>query len=427
MKPRDRSSRRPAPSGAGLGLFVAAVLVIGLNQRPAITSIPPVQDRVAADLGMGPALTGALTSIPLVCFALVGLVVPGLVRRFGTDRTMLGGLVLLAVGAAVRPWSGVVLLFAGTVAVGAAITVANVLQPVVVRRDASARVGTLMPLSTASLSLGAALSSLVAVDAERLLGWRTTLAVVAVPALLAALLWLLRMRAARADGTGGADSAGAALDVLPRAVPGSGGRRRTPWAEGSAWWLAAYFGAQSALFYVAAAWLPAILADRAGATRAEGGVALSIFFLVGIVGSLTSPLIARALGSYRRVSPLPGAMWILASLGLLLAPQVWPLWVAIAGTGQGVGISTALTLVAVRPVDADHGRSVSAMVQSVAYALAALGPIALGAIFGLSGDWLPGSLVILGIAVALVAMGLPAAAPHPLGLPRGHRTDDSGT
>ncbi|MGC5628274.1 MFS transporter [Georgenia sp. Z1344] len=427
---------RRLPRGASVAFLVVAVLVIGLNQRPAITAIPPIQDVIASDLGMGPAVTGALTSVPLVCFSLVGLVVPALVRRLGVDRLMLVGLILLGVAVAARPWGGAVVLFAGTILVGAAITIANVLQPVVIRRDVPTRVGTLMPVSTAALSTGAALASLVAVDLEQWLGWRATLALLAAPIAVAVLLWAVRVRATSgedADPAGTTTTTGSTPE--PEATKTTGStpdpealvrpsvetypERRSAWAEGSSWWLAAFFGLQSTLFFSAAAWLPSILADRAEASRSDGGIALTVYFLLGVVGALATPVVVRLLGSYRRASPVPGAGWAIGMVGLLVAPDAWLVWVIVAGAGQGMGISLGLTLVAVRPVDVVHGRSVSSMAQSVGYAIAAFGPVVLGRVYGLTGDWVAGCLLMLGLSIALVVTGFPASSPRPLGLPRG--------
>lgn len=398
--------------GAGFGMLVLAVLLIGINQRPAITVIPPVQDIIAADIGMGTALTGALTSIPLVCFALFGLLMPALTRRFGVNVLMLGGLVLLTVSIAARPWAGVLVLFAGTLLVGSAITILNVLVPVVVRRDAPpGKVGLLMPMATATLSLGAALASFVAVDAERLVGWRWTIALIAVPAAVTVVVWIVRMRAVPEAHRG--TSVVGAMQTLAPSVP-----RRSPWADPAAWWLAAFFGIQSGLFYATAAWLPSIVGARADAGRAEGGYALTLYFLFGILGSMTLPLIVRWVGSYRRASAIPGAFWVVAYLGLIAAPGAWAVWSTLAGIGQGIGIGLCLTLVAVRPIDAVHGRGVSSMVQSAAYTIAAAAPVVFGWLFDASGGWLAGCILGVGLAVAQTIAGFPASSAKPIGAPR---------
>lgn len=411
MKDPPRGARSQA-LGAGFGMLVLAVLLIGFNQRPAITVIPPIQDLMADDIGMGTALMGALTSIPLVCFALFGLAMPALTRRFGVNAVMLGGLVLLTVSVAARPWSGVLVLFAGTLLVGAAITILNVLVPVVVRRDAPpGKVGLLMPLSTAMLSMGAACASFVAVDAEQLVGWRWTIAVIAVPAAIASVVWLVRMRAVPEG-----DHTTPVLGTGPTPAPVA--PRRSPWGDPSAWWLAMFFGIQSGLFYATAAWLPSIVGHRADAGRAEGGYALTLYFLFGILGSLTVPLVVRWLGSYRRASAVPGAFWVVAYLGLIVVPDAWVVWSIVAGVGQGIGIGLSLTLVAVRPIDVVHGRSVSSMVQSAAYTVAALGPIAFGWLFDFTGGWLAGCILGVSLAVAQTIAGFPASSDRPIGAPK---------
>ena len=182
--------------------------------------------------------------------------------------------------------------------------------------------------------------------------------------------------------------------------------------------LAAFFGIQSGLFYATAAWLPSIVGARADAGRAEGGYALTLYFLFGILGSMTLPLIVRWVGSYRRASAIPGAFWVVAYLGLIAAPGAWAVWSTLAGIGQGIGIGLCLTLVAVRPIDAVHGRGVSSMVQSAAYTIAAAAPVVFGWLFDASGGWLAGCILGVGLAVAQTIAGFPASSAKPIGAPR---------
>ena len=113
-------------------------------------------------------------------------------------------MLVLSVCLALRPLPSVVLLFAGTLAGGAAIAVANVLLPALVKRRFGAQATFVTGIYSVALGLGAALAAGLAVPSERWLGdsWRGALAVWAVPALLAAFVWLPLLRDTPARGAG---------------------------------------------------------------------------------------------------------------------------------------------------------------------------------------------------------------------------------
>src|SRR4051812_15883886 len=99
------AARGRRTGGSGL-LGAAAVLVVALNLRPAVTSVGPLLDEVRADLGTSAAWAGALTTVPVLCFAAAGLVTPALARRIGTAATVAAALALIAVGLAARVAGG---------------------------------------------------------------------------------------------------------------------------------------------------------------------------------------------------------------------------------------------------------------------------------------------------------------------------------
>ncbi|GAA1630147.1 MFS transporter [Georgenia ruanii] len=452
-------TRRPAArAGGGLGLLVAATVLIGLNLRGPIVGIPPLIDEISADLGLSSTTAGLITSLPLVCFAVGSPVAALLARRFGLERTMLAALLLLGAAIALRPWDGLAALLAGTVVVGAAITVGNVLVPVLVRRDGGSHVKSIMATSTSSYGVGGALAAAVAVPMAARLGWRGATASLAVLVAVAVVVWLVHMRLrarVRADVAPSTPAAGAGAtparmsappassaaprprpssgtpgpgpsSAPPRPGPSSGTPRPAPssahprppvWTQASVWWLAAFFGLQATLFYSVSAWLPPLLVESASASAATGGTAVSLFHLLGIAGTLAVPALLRWLGGARRVGVVIALGWLVLLVGVLVLPHVWMPWVLVGGLAQGAGIGLGLTLVAERPVDADYGRSVSAMVQGAGYALAALGPIVIGWAHGATAGWAVPLTILVALAVGLAVSGLRAGEDRPIGGP----------
>jgi CP family cyanate transporter-like MFS transporter len=304
-------------------------------------------------------------------------------------------------------------LLAGTLVIGLAITIGNVLVPVVVKQNFGDRAATATGTYTAAMTGGAALTAAATAPLASLLGWRAALAIWSVLAVAAIVVWryaapaeprIVEPRIAEPR----------IAEPLPRARPAGVLRHPVAWA------VCAYLGAQAATYYSITAWLPTQLTDDAGLDPQVAGVAMSIFQLVGIAGTLVVPVLA---GRSRRQSWLGAAVagtWALMLFGLLVAPSAWPLWTVVGGVAQGGGISLAFTLIVVRSHDADVARQLSGMAQAVGYSIGAAGPIVVGLVFQHSGGWtLPLVLLLAVCAVMLVAVtiagrdvriGEPAAA-----------------
>lgn len=98
-----------------------------------------------------------------MAFALLAPAAAALARRFGMKRTLFFSLIVLLVGELLRPLSGSSWLFAGTVLIGAAIAVDNVLMPALVKESFPERVGFMMGIYTVTMNMSAAFASGIAV------------------------------------------------------------------------------------------------------------------------------------------------------------------------------------------------------------------------------------------------------------------------
>src|SRR5215211_5625575 len=157
-------------------VLVAAIVAVALNQRPAVVAVAPVLRDLRADTGLGSALGGLLTTLPVLCFGAFAPLAPRLARRIGLETAVAASLVLLAAGIALRLLPPVALLYAGSLVAGAAIAVANVLLPAYVKREFP-RPGGVMGLYSAALNVGAAAGAALTVPLATALGvdWRVAL------------------------------------------------------------------------------------------------------------------------------------------------------------------------------------------------------------------------------------------------------------
>jgi CP family cyanate transporter-like MFS transporter len=398
--PTEQQQARPVPRA---GLLLLAVLLTGVNMRGAIAAVSPVLPDVRAEIGLTPTVAGLVTTLPVLCFAVLAPPAAWLGRRMGAERAVLAGLLAIAAGTALRALDGAPVLLAGTFVVGAGMTAGNVLLPAVTKRDFGERAGTVTGLYTGALAAGAALTAALTAPLAVLMGWRWALASWALLALVAAAVWWAATR-----------HAGAAAEPVVSA-PGERPAGVPVWRSPLAWAVAAVLALQSVLYYAVTTWLPTLLTDEIGADLGAAAAAATLFQVLGIPGTLVVPAV---LARRRRGPGQSGlglavsATWAVLLVGLFVAPQAWVLWAVVGGLAQGAGVSFAFTLLVLRARDDSAVRRLSGMCQLVGYSVGAAGPLAVGALYAATGGW-RAPLVLL-----LVVNGVHAAAAVVAGRPR---------
>ena len=371
---------------AGLGLL-AAVVLLGLNLRTVVASLPPLLDTIRADLGMSGTAAGLLTALPVLCFGAFAPVVPRLVRRLAIERLLAGCAVVTAAALALRGAGGAAALFAGTLLAGGAVAIAQTALPVLIRTGHPARVGQLTGAFSMALPLGATLGAALAVPLERALGsWQASLAVWSLLAAVAALAWLPRAALTRVSG--------------PVAQP----LRR----DGLAWAVSLYFAIQSTGFYIGLSWLPSILADS-GYSDATAGFLLALSSLVSIVPAFLVPLLAARRAGQEPILVAIVALSAASVLGLIVAEGAAPLWMVLLGVGQGGALGLALILPVLRGGAPAAVASLTAMMLSIGYLGAALGPWIAGVLHDASGGWGATLGFLLGVSLLQFLPGLAAS------------------
>lgn len=401
-------------------LALAAVVLVGLNVRGPLAALPPVAAELRADLAVSAGAVGLLTTLPVLCFGAAAPLGSWVVARWGLRAAVMACLAGVLLGTLVRSAGGYPAALAGTVVVGLAITVGNIALPVLIAEDFPAAVGLVTALYAAAFNVGSALTTALTPVLAQPLGWRTATAAWSVLAVVAAAVVVVAHRRTRGD-AGSRSAVGAAA----RATGGGGPEPRHPvpvHRRGSTWLLVAAFGGQSFSYYGTTAWLPELLADRLGADPGAAGASAAVFQVGAIAGAFGVPAVLRATGRPRVALWLVCAGWATLPLGLLLAPQLWWLWAAVAGAAQGGGITVVLVAAVARGREVRAGstggaaevRAATTLVQGGGYLLGALGPVVVGSAHDATGGWTAPLLVLLGsVAVLLVAgtAGVPRREP----------------
>ena len=367
-------------------LLGASLVLIAFNLRPVFSSASALLPEIRGELGLSPLGASLLTTLPVVCLGAFSPLAPRLAQRIGTERTLLGVLLLLTLGTTLRGFSSVPLLFFGTALAGAAIAVGNVLLPGLVKRDFAANTALMTGLYTMALCAGAASAAGLTLPIEHALGGSLdgALSVWALPALVVGLIWLPQVFASS------------------RQARRSGFRVEGLWRDKLAWQVTLFMGLQSALAYCVFGWLVPILRERGLDGIVAGGI-VSVSVMVQAAACLFVPHIAVRGRDQRLINVTLCAFAVVALLGLLFAPlsTVW-VWAVLQGIGQGGLIAAAMTAIVLRSRDPHVAAHLSGMAQCVGYLLAAVGPFIVGLIRGWTGSF-------AWCAVLFVALGLGAA------------------
>ncbi|MDB5763401.1 MAG: cyanate transporter, major facilitator family protein, partial [Herminiimonas sp.] len=388
----DEPAIHEPPPQASRVLLIVALFLVGMNLRPALSSLAPLLAAVRSGTGMSSATAGLLTTLPVLCFGLFAPLAPRLARRISSERIILYGLLMLAAGIGLRIFFGIAGLFAGTLLAGASISIVMVLLPGIIKRDFPDRPGLMTGVYTMALCLGAALAAGITVPIQNLAGgdWRPALAFWLLPALIAAAMWRPQLRH-------GVQHHGQARYAV-----------RGLWSGKLAWQATIYMGAQSALAYCVFGWLPTILIDR-GLPPLTAGFVLSISITLQIFTALGGPWLATRGRDQRLAIVLLMCMTLAGLLGCLYAPvdAIWP-WAIILGLGQGGSFSIGLTLIVLRAPNAHVAASLSGMMQGFGYSMAALGPFAVGVLHDVSHAWNTVAIFFTAVSIVAIVAGIGA-------------------
>ncbi|MFF3979232.1 CynX/NimT family MFS transporter [Streptomyces sp. NPDC001828] len=411
LLPDAEADVRPSPQGAAARRALLAhpvVLLIGIvlasvNMRAALASVSPLVSDISQSFGLSSTASSLVTSVPVLFLGLGALVAPWLARRFGSEPVLLFALLLLAVGILVRVAPSAVALYGGGVLVGTAIALLNVLMPGLIKRDFPDRAASMTSVYTGAMIAGATLVAASSVPLEKAFGgsWEASLAVWSLLAVLAAVAWLPQVLIARGR-TG--------HEVRVASTPAaSGSAGKSVWRSALAWQVTLFMGLQSLWSYVLIAWMPTIFTDH-GMSRSTAGVIFAFNNLIQVAGAFAVPLLAGRMRSQRPLIVLVTSLVAAGYAGLMIAPVsgAW-LWAGVLGVGQGGAVGLALTMIVLRSGDAQTAARLSGMAQTVGYLLAAVGPLAAGAVHQATGGWTVPIGLVLGVCAAALAVGLFAA------------------
>lgn len=376
-----------------------AIAVTAVNLRTAVTGFTPLLETIAAHLGFGVTVAGLLGTVPAVSFAIFGFIAPVVTRRFGLERTATAALALTAVSLVLRALSPTpLILVLSTLFALAGIGAANVVIVPLVKAWFPQRLALWTSLYLILMQTGQFLAPLIAVPVAEATSWQVSVGMWALPAAVAAAVWLVVTLQLRADHH--APPAVGVDDARPRIS-----RSLTVWG------LVVLFASTSIANYCIITWVPSVLSE-AGASASLGGTMVAVYAVWGVVAAFVVPQLAIRMTNPFIVVVVCSAILVAGYVGLLVSPLTGTvLWMC----ALGIGVSTfplCLTLINRRTRSARTASAVSGYVQGIGYGLAALGPIGLGLLREATGSWTVPLVVLAATAIPGVIAGWFACRPR---------------
>ncbi len=394
-------------TGWRAALTFALLVLVGINLRSVLLSVPPIVPEIQLDLGLSYTLTGFLTALPILVFAAFALPSGLLAGRLGARRMVAVGLALLAAGALLRAaWPDALALFVFTFILSVGTALAQTSAPVLTRQWFPARVGLAAALFSDGLILGETIAAGATSPIAQQLGphaWATTFVLWGLPVVAMLLLWLLLAPPARAlvpsHRAPRSDQAVTRILAPVAEKPASASQR----PRVRAWHLGIVLGCGSLIYFAMNGWIAAY--NQAEGRAAQTAITLAVLNAAQLPSSLIVTLFAQRLAGQRWPFVFGGVVCLAALAGWLWSPaSLEPLWAALLGGGSALvfvlGIALPPLLAGPREVARLTGTTLT-----LSYGVAFLGPLVGGRLWDLFGVPALAFAPVAAAGVTLILLG----------------------
>ncbi|MDT2781917.1 CynX/NimT family MFS transporter [Vagococcus fluvialis] len=376
-------------------LLLLGIIMIATNLRAPITSVGPLVGTITNSLNLTGAQAGLITTLPLIAFAIISPIAPKLARKFGTETTILGALILIILGLSIRYLPSISTLFLGTAILGCGIAVGNVLIPSIVKQEFQNQSGLVTGIYSVSMNLTGAIASGVSMPLIEKLGWtwNQAFSLWIILAALALLAWLPQLKNKKATPE---------VNVVDT--------NNSIWHSSLAWSVSLFMGIQSFIFYVLVAWLPEMLISQGIPSSKSGGM-LSLLQLTLLPTTFIIPIIAEKRPNQKSLVVISFTLFTLGISGLMFSSlAVISLSIIAIGIAGGIAFSLSMMFFNLRTSTPKEAADLSGMAQSIGYILAAVGPFLFGLLHDLTNNWQSSLFLLIGMTIILLFVGLNAGS-----------------
>jgi MFS transporter, CP family, cyanate transporter len=374
-------------------LFAVSMVMIGLNLRIPLGTVPALLPDIERDLGLRATDYGALTALTIVAMGLSAPLGPVLGRRLGAVRALSVMLLILGAGSLFRLFAiSTPILFACGILAGIGMGGTSAIIPGLIARIAPRRAERILGLYSASMALGLGLAAAVVHPLAALLGgWHSALAIWgAVAAAVGLLWWLVSSRMP---------------DWFPStAAPATPLPAHIPLRSASAWLVTLAVGATMCVGMTCVAWLIPMSVNR-GASDEDAAKLLLLFQVVQLFTMVGLPLLADRSTDRRPMLALC-QLAMLTGLFVLVAGSLETTVAGIVLVAIGIGGATPLGLILIADVGgtALGAARIGGLAFLFSFLLGAVAPGLVGLLLDLTGSYTAGLLatatpVILALAL----------------------------
>lgn len=368
--------------------LIPGIVMIGIALRAPFTILPIVLTDIAEGLQVPVSSLGLLTSLPLIMFALCSVFAPRLAQKMSLEKLFALVLLVLTLGSLIRVFN-LPLLYTGTIILGAAIAVLNVLLPSLIQANQPHRVGLLTTLYITSMGLSITILSALAVPIVQMSSWQGLIWVSTLICFVILLVWLPNVKYSHR------------LAAKQQGKQKQGALLKNP----RVWALILFGGLQSLLFYTSMTWLPT-LGQQAGLSTDTTGLLAAVFSLISLPFSMTIPSLTARLKARQRLVmiSLVSAAGLIGIAMLLIRTDAFSYWL-ILNLLIGMSVSALFPYLMVtfslKTSTPAQTAQLSGLAQTGGYILAAFGPSLFGYSFDLFHSWTPAILILLGLTVIM--------------------------
>lgn len=376
-------------------LLILSILLIGATLRSPITCVGPLIPFVREELEVSNSIIGLINTLPLLIFGIFSPFVPKLSSKFGMEITLFIAMILLTIGVFIRSLGDISILLFGTLLLGMAIAVGNVLMPGLIKSNFPYHIGLMTGLYSVSMNVFSALASGISVPIASIptLDWHNAMQVWSIISLAAVSIILLRLPAIRASHK--------KVFVKVKSQPS-----KVIFKSKIAWAVTFFMGLQSLIPYSLFTWLPDILLTK-GYTEGESGWLMAIYQLGLIPTTFIAPIIAARMQSQRLIACISGLLFFFGLLGVsFISSDVIIAFLILIGIGAGTTFSLAMMFFVLRTNTITESSQLSSMAQSIGYIVAALGPFFLGSIAEWTNGWTVPLAILMVVSLCIALLGI---------------------
>lgn len=395
MNKHKNNWKNKSEFGFKIALPFIGIIFVASTLRAPLTALGPVLTEISSSLQLSNSEAGLLTTIPLMAFAFLSILVGQLSRKLSIEKFLLFSIALLIVGLYIRVLDTVATLFIGSAILGIAICIGNVLVPGYIKKTFPNKSGMVIGFYSVSMNLTAALASGFSIAIGKLsgLGWKGSLGIWIWIGIFSFLLWIPIVLKSK-ENVEKTEITKSNINIFKSPL---------------AWQISIFMGLQSLMYYSIVTWLPMLL-QGFGMPKEESGWVLSFMQLAMLPLTFLGPIIASKL-SNQKILVLIVVAGMLVSVLLIMMFQLQYIYAAVIlfGISSGLAFSLSMMFFVLRTGDSHTATRISGMAQSVGYLLAAFGPPIFGKLYEFDNTWNLSLYFLLLMAVILFITGLKAA------------------